>query len=327
MRYTIIRRALRGEENIIMAEPTAAFIIYETRDYEMFGFHPGNRNVSPAKVEDLLRSFNERHYPVPVIVDQQMRILDGQHKFEAARAGGFPVNFLKLPEDIDPTQVIRQLNADQRAYDLPDHLKLYVQDGRKEYIKFQDLYNHYDEMLDEEGIPGGSGSHRIVFTSMLGLLCGRDAVEGKAILGHSTNPWNRGSQPNKLTQLFRNGEMKLNPSRGIITLDYLLKLLSVLPRRLVKSSSRLRRHSYVHFRTREYLCSLHYLLHYRNEHVDNKNEVFDPTVFVAQAKCYPKKCERPSDQPLREWPDALSHIEKIYNHQRGSRKYTHLASL
>ena len=299
--------------------------IYETRDYGMFEFYAGNRNINPVKVKDLLRSFNERYYPVPIIVDHQRRVLDGQHRLEAARSGGFPVFFLTLPGDILPTQVIRQLNADQKSYTLSDHLKLYVEDGRGEYVQFHKLYEHYDKILDEMGLSKTGGPHRVVFTSMLGLLCGRDSVEGKAFLGHAANPWNRGTPTNRLPVVFRNGEMKLDPSRGIATLDYLVKLLAALPRKRVGGV--LRRRNYVHLRTREYLCSLHYLLHYRNEHVESENETFDPQVFLTQVGLYPKKCERFSSQKPKEWTDALSHIEDIYNHKRGNRKYTYLASL
>jgi hypothetical protein len=295
--------------------------LYETRDYEMFEFFSGNRNINPAKVKDLLRSFNERHYPVPIIVDQQMRVLDGQHRLEAARAGGFPVFFLKLPEDIVPTQVIRQLNADQKPYSLPDHLKLYVDDERGNYVRFQNLYEHYDKMLEKVGISQSGGPHRIIFTSMLGLLCGRDDVEGKSLLRHASKPWDQGSP--KLTALFRNGDIKLNTSKGIVTLDYLVKLLGSLPRQ--RAAHKWNRNAYAHLRTREYLCSLHYLLHYRNEHVESENEVFDSEAFLEQAGLYPNKYHRLEAQP-KTWTDALGHIQTIYNHERGEKKYTYLVS-
>jgi hypothetical protein len=296
--------------------------LYETRDYGMFGFYSGNRHINPAKVKDLLRSFNERHYPVPIIVDQQMRVLDGQHRLEAARAGGFPVFFLKLPEDVVPTQVIRQLNADQKAYGLPDHLKLYVDDGRKNYVRFQDLYEYYDRMLEEMGISQFGSHHKIIFTSMLGLLCGRDGVEGKALMRHAPKPWDQGSP--LLTALFRSGDMKLNTPKGIATLDYLVKLLGVLPRQ--RAAGRLHRHAYSHLRTREYLCSLHYLLHFRNRHTESENEVFDSQVFLKQAELYPNKCHQLEGRP-KNWTEALSHIQAIYNHGRGKRKFTYLVSV
>ena len=258
--------------------------IHQTRDYDIFEFYSGNRNVDVTRVKDLLKSFNERYYPVPIIVDENKRVLDGQHRLEAAKLGGFPVSFLVL-DDIVPTQVIRQLNTGQKPHTLPDYMKLYVEDGRGDYIQFQNLYEHYDKMLDEVGVTVNSGGpNRIIFTSMLGLLCGRD----------------------------------------ITTLDYLIKIFSVLPRQ--RANGRLHRNRFIHLRTREYLCSLHYLLHYRNEHTESENEVFDPQVFLTQAETYPGLLHRLEDKP-KEWTNALSHIETVYNHKRGDRKFTHLTSL
>ena len=306
--------------------------LFETRDYEMFKLCPGNRNINPVKVKDLLRSFNERHYPVPIIVDEQMQVLDGQHRLQAAKIGGFPVIFLKLSGDIEAAQVIRQLNDNQKPYSLPDHLKLYVHDKRGDYVQFQNLYEHYDKMLAETGITRKAGDgYRVVFTSMLGLLCGRDNIEGEAFLRHSSYPWKQGhTRINGLTQVFRNGEMKLNASKGIITLDYLIKLLSILPRR--RANGRLHRNAYLHLRTREYLCSIHYLLHYRNKHTEMENEIFDPQIFLTQAESFPQALEHLSGdlkirwQYPKDWTDALKHIEEVYNHKRGKRKRTYLSS-
>lgn len=302
--------------------PKEAAKIYETRDYEMFTFYAGNRNINEAKVKDLIRSFNERYYPVPIIVDAHNQVLDGQHRLEAARSSGFPVFFLTLPDDIVPTQVIRQLNADQKSYSLPDYMKLYVDERRGDYTQFQNLFEHYDKMLNEVGLTRKCGPYRILFNSMLGLLCGRDSVEGRAFLGHSPRPWDRGTP--KLTELFAHGAMQLNASKGISTLDYLIKLFSVLPRQRAKG--RMHRNAYMHLRTRNYLCAIHYLLHYRNEHVESDNEIFDSQVFLTQTETYPKLLSRPERSPNK-WTDALIQIDKLYNHERGNRKRTYLVSL
>lgn len=301
--------------------------VYETRNYEMFKFYKGNRTINPVKVKNTLRSFNERYYPVPIVTDQEHNILEGQHRYEASKSGGFPVSFLELTGDINPTQVIRQLNTGNNPHSLTDYMKLYVEDGRGDYIQFQNLYEYYDRTLDELGITVKTGGpYRIVFTSMLGLMCGRDSVEENAFLRHATNPWNRGTQSeNKLSVLFENGEMSLtNASKGIATLDYLVKIFSVLPSQ--RENGRLHRNRFIHLRTREYLCSIHYLLHYRGEHTESENEIFDPQVFLTQVESYPKLCHPLEDKP-KEWTNALRHIEEIYNHKRGSRKYTYLASL
>lgn len=303
-----------------------SYILHETRDYNVFKTYSGNRNINPRKVRALLKSFRERHYPVPIIVDQEMRVLDGQHRLEASRVGLFPVTFLKLAADVVPTQVIRQLNADQHAYNLTDHLKLFADDGREHYVQFKGLYERYDKVLEEAGIPRRHGPYRIIFSSMLGLLCGRDGVEGKALLRHAPKPWDQGNTSGTLalTALFREGDMEMNPAKGIATLDYLARLLEVLPRQ--RANGAWTRKEYSHLGTREYLCSLHYLLHYRNEHVENENELFDPEVFLEQAKYYPKKCLRQDVQP-KKWTDALGRIEEIYNHGRGKRPHTYLVSV
>ena len=53
-------------------------IVYETRNYEMFEFYKGNRNINPIKVKNTLRSFNERYYPVQIVTDEEHNILEGQ---------------------------------------------------------------------------------------------------------------------------------------------------------------------------------------------------------------------------------------------------------
>ena len=36
--------------------------IYQTRDYDLFSYHEGNRRISEEHVKGLLKSFNECHY-------------------------------------------------------------------------------------------------------------------------------------------------------------------------------------------------------------------------------------------------------------------------
>ena len=66
--------------------------IYQTKDYDLFSYYEGNRRISEEHVKGLLESFNECHYEfVPIIVTPGMVVLDGQHRLEASRKGGYPV--------------------------------------------------------------------------------------------------------------------------------------------------------------------------------------------------------------------------------------------
>ena len=303
-------------------------MVYSTKDYDAFKFDDGNRNINPAKVKNIVRSFHEEQLPVPIVVDKAMTVLDGQHRLQAARTSGFRAYFIKLKKDVDPTQVIRLLNTNQSQYTLPDFLKLYVNDGRTEYMSFQNLYEYYDNELDKVGVTEKRGEKKIVFTSMLGLLCGREGVEKQAFLRHATNPWNQGSvEHSKLSTEFRNGKMSLSDTLdGVTTLSYLIELLSALPRQ--RQQGKMHRNAYSHLKNREYLAALHYLLNYRNEHANNDNEMFDEVVLLQQAKLYPKMLLKPDDTKIKEWTDALRQIQSLYNwNTHDLQNYTYLASL
>ena len=295
--------------------------IYQTDSYDLFSFYNGNRKVDQAHVKNLLESFNEHYHPIPIVVNQDLKVLDGQHRFEASRQGGYPVTFIVSEEDVDPTQTIRQLNEFHKNFTLPKYMDLYVERGNQQYIEFQGLLEKYNKELDRVGITNSTSSgYKLLFTTALGLFCGREDVEGSCLIKHSAKPWDSGSP--KLSKIFASGKIQVTSAvKGMITLDYLVEILKTLPRQRHKGT--MHRNYYQHLRTREYLCSLHYLLHYRNANVRNTNETFDPDVFLDQAKKHPKKLILQDYGRL--WTSALSHIEEVYNFQNNADSYVYLS--
>ena len=65
--------------------------IYITKDYEKFSFIDGNRNVRPNHVEKLCNSFREVQLGVPLVVDKDYRIYDGQNRFMALKSPVFVI--------------------------------------------------------------------------------------------------------------------------------------------------------------------------------------------------------------------------------------------
>ena len=297
--------------------------IYQTKDYDLFSYYEGNRRISEEHVKGLLKSFNECHYEfVPIMV------LDGQHRLEASKKGGYPVSFVITPDNIVPTQTIRQLNQNQKPLTLPEYLHLHVKDGISEYIEFNRLLESYNNKIDKAGLTRNTNDgYKIGFTSVLGLLCGRKNVEVAALIKHTPLPWNAG-HPAKLTEIFKSGNIKMDSvAKGVATLDYLLEVLDVLPRQRAKG--KLHRNAYLHLRTRNYLCAFHYLLHYRNTKVSNTNEIFDPDVFLEQVERHPKKLLLDgngfSADYTGKWHDSVRHIEDIYNFKSELDGYVYLS--
>lgn len=65
----------------------------ETRDYSIFKKLPGNREVSIES--GLIDSMQSNGYlkQYPILVDSEMRIIDGQHRLIAAKELNLPVSY------------------------------------------------------------------------------------------------------------------------------------------------------------------------------------------------------------------------------------------
>lgn len=68
-----------------------------TNDYTLFKKLEGNRDV--RKKNALVRSIKEMDLTMysPIIVSEDFRIIDGQHRFEACKELGLPIYFLVMP--------------------------------------------------------------------------------------------------------------------------------------------------------------------------------------------------------------------------------------
>lgn len=107
----------------------------KTTDYSMFQFRHDNRTgISDKHVEKLKKSIKLNNLLEfrPMIVNQKMEVMDGQHRLMAAKELGVPIYFIK--EDIEQKHLIT-LNT-LKSWSLSDYLNFYVKNGYEEYIKF-----------------------------------------------------------------------------------------------------------------------------------------------------------------------------------------------
>ena len=57
--------------------------VFETHDYGQFRFIKGNRLIRASHVNNILKSMKKRRLFSPLIVNEKMEIIDGQHRFKA----------------------------------------------------------------------------------------------------------------------------------------------------------------------------------------------------------------------------------------------------
>jgi len=114
-------------------------MIKKTNQYEMFKFRIDNREkIDIHHVDKLVESIKARNMLEfrPLIVNQDMEILDGQHRLLAAKKLGVDI-YYQIQQDAMPLDVIK-LNLNKN-WTPADFLNFYVQQGNQEYIKLRDF--------------------------------------------------------------------------------------------------------------------------------------------------------------------------------------------
>ncbi len=116
----------------------------KTKEYKIFSYLPQNRPITRFHVQELVASYEANPVLVPLrplLVNERMEIIDGQHRFEACKALGFPVFYIIVPHlDVATAQL---MNALQRPWAMSDFLNSYADSGREEYQFFRKCLEEY----------------------------------------------------------------------------------------------------------------------------------------------------------------------------------------
>lgn len=118
--------------------------IEQSETYGLFKSLGGNRLVSKGHVDALKRSFTD--YPElvaaqPVLVNEDFEIVDGQHRFDAAKELRLPINYIKVRGlGVDEA---RKLNVTQRKWEPMDYATSYAIGGHEDYETYLKLREEY----------------------------------------------------------------------------------------------------------------------------------------------------------------------------------------
>lgn len=155
--------------------------IKSSKAYQLFSPILGNRIINANKVEKLVKDINEGLNLLPycpIIVfnqDNEYKIVDGQHRFTAAKTLNLPVYFVEC-EPMDLKNIAR-LNSRSDKWKNSDFLECYARLGISDYLILSDFLNKY----------------KIIYSASVDLL-----MDGSAK--------NRGNAMDR----FRDGEFKVN---------------------------------------------------------------------------------------------------------------------
>ena len=110
--------------------------VYKTDDLEMFKFTKFNRNI--LFTDEMLKQAKEG-FISPIIVNEYMVVIDGQHRLEHAKKAGVPIEYIVKP-GLTEHDIVR-MNTTQRPWSLLNFIESYANQGSEQYVALLNLIN------------------------------------------------------------------------------------------------------------------------------------------------------------------------------------------
>jgi len=128
-----------------VTQPMAQVVghVCQTMDYSLFKTLKGNRNINQAHLYRLTKSIGEQYLLSPIVVNDRFEIIDGQHRFNAAKANNLPINYIVAPGY--GLREVQVLNTNSSNWRNEDYLKAYCDMGMEPYIKFRDFMKRWPD--------------------------------------------------------------------------------------------------------------------------------------------------------------------------------------
>ena len=125
-------------------------MIYETSDYGIFTIRDDNRDtrfyadgIDPDHVKKIADSvrLNNMLSINPILVNESLEVIDGQHRLRAAQECGVSIFYIIDP-NITANDML-QLNINRRNWDSHDKLNFYRKNGKESYQKLYEFIQKY----------------------------------------------------------------------------------------------------------------------------------------------------------------------------------------
>ena len=108
----------------------------------MFKDFSSNREIDEKHVRKLVAAIEKRNLLSvnPILCDKELRVIDGQHRLEAAKI--LNVEIYYIVGDVRRDDISR-INSNQKNWNQMDYINYWTVEGRKPYIRLSNLINHY----------------------------------------------------------------------------------------------------------------------------------------------------------------------------------------
>jgi len=117
--------------------------IFSSKEYSEFTFFEGNRIVDNNRVKQLMESIKTNGLINPIVVSQNLEIIDGQHRTEALKNLGLPIIYhIHQVERDKLLDLVRNINSVQKNWSNYDIARAYALSSPNyiHYVRYLDLY-------------------------------------------------------------------------------------------------------------------------------------------------------------------------------------------
>jgi len=124
--------------------------MYRTRDFSQFKILNYNRAVDFKRITTLMDSINENGFLMPILVSENMEVVDGQHRLEAAKRLNCEVTYIKYNiSDLEIPILISTLNSVSKNWKISDYYSLWSRRGVDVYLWMGDIVEKYNLEFNE----------------------------------------------------------------------------------------------------------------------------------------------------------------------------------
>lgn len=151
-------------------EPMARYSqVHATKDYDLFKILKGNRKVNQLHVKRLASSFKSHYLFSPILVNEKWQIIDGQHRYLAAKELGLPIYYIVISGyGLNEAHI---LNVNTSNWKKEDFLTSYCDLGLVPYLQMRQFMLDFPELgfqaaeyLLTDNVSGANSRRDIPFT-------------------------------------------------------------------------------------------------------------------------------------------------------------------
>ena len=115
--------------------------VHTTRNYSIFKTLGGNRDVNHLHLSRLKDSMGKNNLITIIMVNENMEIIDGQHRFTISKELNLTINYIIV--DGYGLNEVQVLNANMKNWTSNDYINGYCDLGYKDYNVFRNFMNEY----------------------------------------------------------------------------------------------------------------------------------------------------------------------------------------